>query len=48
MAGFCAALRELRIQRHGSLVSVLGGFGNALLVFSLPFLIAWATVARSR
>lgn len=32
----------------GSLVTVLGGFGNALLVFSLPFLVALVTVWRSR
>ncbi|TLU99599.1 MFS transporter [Dyadobacter luticola] len=32
----------------GSLVSVLGGFGNALLVFTLPFVIALIITARSR
>ncbi|CAG5070655.1 Sialic acid transporter NanT [Dyadobacter sp. CECT 9623] len=32
----------------GSLVSVLGGFGNALLVFTLPFVIALVVTARSR
>ena len=32
----------------GSLVTVLGGFGNALLVFSLPFLIALFVTFRSK
>ncbi|MCE7061533.1 MFS transporter [Dyadobacter sp. CY343] len=32
----------------GSLVSVLGGLGNALLVFTLPFVIALVVTARSR
>jgi MFS family permease len=32
----------------GSLVTALGGFGNALLVFSLPFLIALFVTARSK
>ncbi|QRR00281.1 MFS transporter [Dyadobacter sandarakinus] len=32
----------------GSLVTVLGGFGNALLVFSVPFVVAWAVVMRGR
>ncbi|SDE30490.1 Predicted arabinose efflux permease, MFS family [Dyadobacter soli] len=32
----------------GSLVAVLGGFGNALLVFSLPFLIALIVTFRSK
>lgn len=32
----------------GSLVTVLGGFGNALLVFSLPFLVALMVTFRSK
>ncbi|MNL26668.1 putative sialic acid transporter [compost metagenome] len=32
----------------GSLVTVLGGFGNALLVFSLPFLVALFVTFRSK
>jgi MFS family permease len=32
----------------GSLVSVLGGFGNALLVFTVPFLVAFIVTARSK
>ncbi|MCF0058959.1 MFS transporter [Dyadobacter sp. CY356] len=32
----------------GALVTVLGGFGNALLVFSIPFLIAFITAWLSR
>jgi MFS family permease len=32
----------------GSLVSVLGGFGNALLVFTIPFLIALIVTAKSK
>ncbi|OJV17468.1 MAG: MFS transporter [Dyadobacter sp. 50-39] len=32
----------------GSLVAVLGGFGNALLVFSLPFLVALFVTFRSK
>ncbi len=32
----------------GSLVSVLGGFGNALLVFTIPFLVAFVAIARSK
>jgi MFS family permease len=32
----------------GSLVSVLGGFGNALLVFTIPFLVALVVTARSK
>lgn len=32
----------------GSLVAVLGGFGNALLVFSVPFLVALYVTARSK
>ena len=32
----------------GSLVSVLGGFGNALLVFTLPFVVALVFTARSK
>nr|WP_295932390.1 MFS transporter [uncultured Dyadobacter sp.] len=32
----------------GSLVAVLGGFGNALLVFSIPFLVALYVTARSK
>ncbi|WP_031530555.1 MFS transporter [Dyadobacter crusticola] len=32
----------------GSLVSVLGGFGNALLVFTLPFVIALIFTMRSK
>jgi MFS family permease len=32
----------------GSMVSVLGGFGNALLIFTLPFLVALVVTARSK
>lgn len=32
----------------GSLVTVLGGFGNALLVFSLPFVVALLVTFRSK
>lgn len=32
----------------GSLVSVLGGFGNALLVFTIPFAVALMVMARSK
>ncbi|MEO6283349.1 MAG: MFS transporter [Dyadobacter sp.] len=32
----------------GSMVSVLGGFGNALLVFTIPFLVAFIVTARSK
>ena len=32
----------------GSLVSVLGGFGNALLIFTLPFLVALVATSRSK
>jgi MFS family permease len=32
----------------GSLVAVLGGFGNALLVFTIPFLVALVVTARSK
>ncbi|MCF2501554.1 MFS transporter [Dyadobacter chenhuakuii] len=32
----------------GSLVAVLGGFGNALLVFTVPFLVAFLVTARSK
>lgn len=32
----------------GSLVAVFGGFGNALLVFSIPFLVALYVTARSK
>jgi hypothetical protein len=32
----------------GSLVSVLGGFGNALLVFTVPFVVALVVMARSK
>lgn len=32
----------------GSLVSVMGGFSNALLVFTIPFLIAFVVAARSK
>ncbi|MCE7066398.1 MFS transporter [Dyadobacter sp. CY326] len=32
----------------GSLVAVLGGFGNALLVFTIPFLVAFVITARSK
>ncbi|SKC00075.1 MFS transporter [Dyadobacter psychrophilus] len=32
----------------GSLVAVLGGFGNALLVFTIPFLVALIVTARSK
>ncbi|WP_353717611.1 MFS transporter [Dyadobacter sp. 676] len=32
----------------GSLVTVLGGFGNALLVFSLPFVVALVATIRGR
>ncbi|MHA4741322.1 MFS transporter [Dyadobacter sp. MSC1_007] len=32
----------------GSLVSVLGGFGNALLVFTVPFVVALVVMAKSK
>lgn len=32
----------------GSLVSVLGGFGNALLVFTIPFVVALVVMAKSK
>ena len=32
----------------GSLVAVLGGFGNALLVFTIPFMVALIVTARSK
>ncbi|KAA6439372.1 MFS transporter [Dyadobacter flavalbus] len=32
----------------GSLVSMLGGFGNALLVFTAPFLVAFIVTARAK